>query len=108
MTAQTTRRDILKRSLAMAGLGGLGIPQWAVPGLAQGETLMEFTDMPENFKLIRGPDRRIIDVRHIDGPITPADKFFTTQHYGHPEIDVSTYRLKVSGLVDKLALAFDG
>jgi DMSO/TMAO reductase YedYZ molybdopterin-dependent catalytic subunit len=101
VTEQTTRRDILKRSLAMAGLGGLGIPDWAVPALAQGETLMEFTDMPENFKLIRGPDRRIIDVRHIDGPITPADKFFTTQHHGHPEIDSATYRLRVSGLVDK-------
>ena len=108
MTEQTTRRDILKRSLAMAGLGGLAIPQWAVPALAQGETLMEFTDMPENFKLIRGPDRRIIDVRHIDGPITPADKFFTTQHHGHPEIDVAAYRLRVSGLVDKpLSLSMD-
>lgn len=101
MTEQTTRRDILKRSLAVAGLSGLAIPQWAVPALAQGETLMEFTDMPENFKLVRGPDRRIIDVRHIDGPITPADQFFTTQHHGHPEIDVDSYRLRVSGLVDK-------
>lgn len=108
MTKQTTRRDILKRSLAMAGLGGLGIPEWAVPALAQGETLMEFTDMPEGFKTIRGPDRRIIDIREIDGPITPADKFFTTQHHGHPEIDVATYRLRVSGLVDKaLSLSMD-
>ena len=101
MTRQSTRRDILKDSLALAGLGALGIPQWAVPALAQGETLMEFTDLPEEIKLIRGPDRRIIDVRHIDSFLTPADEFFTTQHYGHPEIDVSTYRLQVSGLVDK-------
>ena len=101
MTRQSTRRDILKDSLALAGLGALGIPQWAVPALAQGETLMEFTDLPEEIKLIRGPDRRIIDVRHIDSFVTPAVEFFTTQHYGHPEIDVSTYRLQVSGLVDK-------
>ena len=106
MTEQTTRRDILKRSLAMAGLGGLGIPQWAVPALAQGETLMKFTDLPDEIKLIRGPDRRIIDVRHIDGPITPTDQFFTTQHHGHPEIDATAYRLRISGLVDKpLALS---
>jgi len=49
----------------------------------------------------RTPDRRIIDVRHIDGPITPRDQFFTTQHYGHPAIDGSSYRLQVSGLVDR-------
>ena len=106
MTEQTTRRDILKRSLAIAGLGGLGIPEWAVPALAQGETLMEFTDQPKEFELSRTPDRRIIDVRRIDGPITPADKFFTTQHHGHPELDVAAYRLRISGLVDKpLALS---
>ena len=108
MTRQSTRRDILKDSLALAGLGVLGIPQWAVPALAQGETLMEFTDLPDEIKLIRGPDRRIIDVRHINSFLTPADQFFTTQHYGHPKIDVSMYRLQVSGLVDKpLALSIE-
>ena len=101
MTRQTTRRDILKGSIAMAGLGVLGIPEWAVPALAQDETLMEFIDLPDEIKLIRGPDRRIIDVRHIDGFFTPIDQFFTTQHYGHPEIDAATYRLRVSGLVDE-------
>ena len=106
MTRQTKRRDILKGSLAMAGLGALGIPEWAVPALAQGETLMKFTDLPDEIRLIRGPDRRIIDVRHIDGFFTPTGQFFTTQHYGHPEIDAATYRLRVSGLVDEpLALS---
>ena len=79
----------------------MGIPEWALPALAQGETLVPFTDMPENFPLTTGPDRRIIDIRKIDGPFTPPDQFFTTQHYGHPEIDLATFRLKVSGLVDK-------
>ena len=101
MTRQTTRRDILQRGLTMAGLGALGIPEWAVPALAQSETLMEFTDLPEEIRLLRGPDRRIIDVRHIDGLFTPIDQFFTTQHHGHPEIDAATYRLRVSGLVDE-------
>ena len=106
MTRQTTRRDILQSGLTMAGLGALGIPRWAVPALAQGETLMEFTDLPDEIKLIRGPDRRIIDVRHIDGLFTPIDEFFTTQHYGHPEIASSSYRLRVAGLVDEpLALS---
>ena len=90
----------------MAGLGVLGIPEWALPALAQGETLMEFTDLPSEINLIRGPERRIIDVRYIDGLFTPIDQFFTTQHYGHPDIDTATYRLRVSGLVDEpLALS---
>ena len=101
MTKQSTRRDVLKGSLAVAGLGALGIPEWAFPAMAQGETLMEFTDLPDEINIIRGPDRRIIDVRHIDGPFTPIDQFFTTQHYGHPEIDTATYRLRISGLVDE-------
>ena len=83
----------------------MGVPEWAFPALAQGETLVEFTDLPDEIVLERTPDRRIIDVREIDGAITPADKWFTTQHYGHPEIDVDAYRLKVSGMVDE-ALEF--
>src|SRR5438552_3078311 len=104
MTKQSTRREILKGSLAVAGLSVLlpgAIPEWALPVLAQGEALVPFTDMPENFPLVTGPDRRIIDIRKIDGPFTPKDQFFTTQHYGHPEVDPATYRLKISGLVDR-------
>ena len=100
MAKETSRREVLKGGVALAGLGALGVPEWAFPALAQGETLVEFTDLPEEIVLARTPDRRIIDVREIDGPITPADKWFTTQHYGHPEIDVDAYRLSVSGLVD--------
>ena len=49
----------------------------------------------------RTPERRIIDIRHIDGVFTPINQFFTTQHYGHPEIDRATYRLRISGLLDE-------
>ena len=101
MSRETTRREVLKGGAAMAGLGALGFPEWAFPALAQNETLVEFTDLPDEIVLARTPDRRIIDIREIDGPITPADKWFTTQHYGHPEIDVSSYRLEISGLVDR-------
>ena len=101
MTTQTTRRDILKGGLAAAGLGVLGIPEWALPALAQGETLVPFTDLPPTINLTPAPDRRIIDVSKINGPFTPRDQFFTTQHYGHPEIDPATFRLKISGLVDR-------
>lgn len=48
MTISNTRRDILQASLALAGLGVPGIPQWALPARAQSEALVAFTDLPEN------------------------------------------------------------
>jgi DMSO/TMAO reductase YedYZ molybdopterin-dependent catalytic subunit len=101
MTNQQSRRDILKGTLALAGLGVVGVPDWVFPVLAQGETVVPFTDLPEKIVLAPAPDRRIIDIRTIDGPLTPADQFFTTQHYGHPEVDPATFRLKLSGLVER-------
>jgi DMSO/TMAO reductase YedYZ molybdopterin-dependent catalytic subunit len=108
MANETTRREILKGGLAVAGLGMLGIPEWALPALAQGETLVEFTDLPEKIVLVPTADRRIIDIRYIDGFYTPKDNFPTTQHYGHPVIDPAAFRLKVSGMVGKpLSLSLD-
>jgi len=108
MMNQRSRREILKGGLAAAGLGVLGVPEWVLPALAQGETLVPFTDIPDNVRWDTPPDRRLLDVRTIEGPFTPADKFATTQHYGHPTVDMATYKLKVSGLVDKpLQLTLD-
>jgi DMSO/TMAO reductase YedYZ molybdopterin-dependent catalytic subunit len=101
MPNQTTRRDVLRGGLAVAGLSALGIPEWALPAIAQGETLVPFTDIPENLRWETPPDRRLLDIRTIDGPFTPKDKFATTQHYGHPVVDPATFRLKVTGLVDR-------
>ena len=108
MTNTSTRRDILKGTLAVAGLGVLNIPEWALPALAQSETLVPFTDLPETITLVRSPERRIIDIRMIDGPFTPRDQFATTQHYGHPALDAATFRLRVSGLVNQpMSLSLD-
>ena len=101
MTNQHTRRDMIRGSLAVAGLSVFGLPEWAIPAVAQGEALVPFTDIPETFPTVTAVDRRVIDVRKIDGPLTPRDLFFTTQHYGHPEVDPATFRLKISGLVDR-------
>lgn len=109
MANETTRRDMLKRTgFAAAGLGVLGVPEWALPALAQGETLVPFTDWPANFNPNPAPDRRLFNTQTIAGAVTPADQFFTTQHYGHPVVDPATYRLKVSGLVNSsLSLSLD-
>jgi DMSO/TMAO reductase YedYZ molybdopterin-dependent catalytic subunit len=96
-----TRRDILKGGLAVAGMSMFALPEWALPVLAQGETLVPFTDIPENVRWEVPPDRRTLDLRTIDGPFTPANKFATTQHYGHPDVDVATYKLKLTGLVNQ-------
>jgi len=101
MANETTRRSMLKTTtLAAASLGLLGMPDWALPALAQGETVVPFGDWPETFNPTPGPDRRLFDTRTITSPFTAKDQFFTTQHYGHPVVDPAAYRLKVSGLVN--------
>ena len=100
MPKYITRRETLRRGLTATSLLGLA-PNWAIPALAQGESLVPFTDLPANFNPTPTPDRRTLDVRKIDGPFTPKDQFFTTQHYGHPVIDPATFSLKVSGLVER-------
>ena len=100
MKTDSTRRTILKGSLAMAGLGIAGLPDWALPVLAQGDSVVQFTDIPENVRWDTPPDRRMLDVRTIDGPFVAPDKFATTQHYGHPDVDMATYKLKLTGMVN--------
>ena len=100
MKPETTRRTILKGGLAMAGLGIVGVPEWAMPALAADDTLVQFTDIPENVRWDTPSDRRMLDVRTIDGVFTPADKYATTQHYGHPDVDMASYKLKITGLVN--------
>jgi DMSO/TMAO reductase YedYZ molybdopterin-dependent catalytic subunit len=103
-----TRREILGGSLALASLSLLGIPEWAWPALAEGETLVPFTDIPKDANFTPAPDRRNLDIRTIEGPFTPKDQFFTTQHYGHPMVDPAAFRLKISGLVEHpLSLSLD-
>lgn len=99
MTNELTRREILRGGVA--GLGALALPEWAFPALVQGEELVQFTDYPEGWKTERGPETRFYDIRTIDGPFTPANEFFTTQHHGHPQIDGASFRLKVSGMVER-------
>jgi len=101
MTSEINRRKMLKGSLALAGLTVFGVPEWAIPAPTEDETLVPFTDLPKDMNLTPTADRRILDIRNIDGPFTPKDQFFTTQHYGHPDVDPATFRLRVSGLVDR-------
>src|SRR5581483_1914078 len=100
MPEQITRRDTLKQSLAAAGLFALA-DQWANHALAQDGADVPFIDYPADYKINVNPkaENRFLDIRTIDGEITPNDQFFFIQHYNRPEIDPNTYRLKFTGMV---------
>ena len=77
-----TRRELLKGGLAVAGLSLFGVPEWALPALAQGETLVPFTDLPENANFTPAADRRLLDVandrRRHSRPRTSSSRRSTT------------------------------
>jgi DMSO/TMAO reductase YedYZ molybdopterin-dependent catalytic subunit len=102
MPDQMSRRDSLKQGLAAAGVFAF-LP--ALPALAQDEKDISFTDYPANYKVNGNPkaENRFLDIRTIDGHITPNDQFFFIQHYNRPEIDANAYRLKFTGMVNKPA-----
>lgn len=103
MAQQISRRESLKRGLAVSGLFALA--DWAMPALAEGETDIPFIDYPANYSPNSNPNatNHLLDIRKIDGMVTPVDQFFFTQHYNRPEIDPNTYRLKLTGMVNKPA-----
>jgi DMSO/TMAO reductase YedYZ molybdopterin-dependent catalytic subunit len=76
------------------------VPEWALPALAQGETDVPFIDVPDTFNPNPADGaRRLLDLRKIDGVLTPVDQFFFIQHFDKPEIDAASFRLKLTGLV---------
>lgn len=108
MGHQVGRRDVLAGGMAAGALWALGVPEWTLPALAQGETIEPFLDVPATFTTAPGADVRVLDIRRVDRLLTPRDEFFAIQHYGQPEVDAASYRLKIGGLVDRpLALSMD-
>ena len=78
------------------------VPEWALPALAQGDVDVPFTDIPATFNPSPADGaRRSLDLRKIDGLITPTDQFFFIQHFDKPELDAARHRLTLTGLVDK-------
>jgi DMSO/TMAO reductase YedYZ molybdopterin-dependent catalytic subunit len=100
MSEQHSRREVLRGGLAAATVGMLGVPDWVLPALAQGATVVPFLEFPETFNANPAPDRRMFDTRTLESFVTPKDQFFTTQHYGHPVLDEATFKLYVGGLVN--------
>ncbi len=95
------RRKLIKSGL-IAG-SAASFPSLVLPALAQGETLIPFTDMPADYQ--RGPAQpgavHFLDTRKISSFYSDNKDFYVVQHYGQPELDLDTFSLKISGLVDK-------
>ena len=103
MSERMTRRETLKRGLAATSLLALW-PDWNSPAMAQDAGDIAFTDIPADFSTFYPKtNSRMLDIRKIDGPVTPVDQYYAVQHFDRPQIDPATYRLKLTGLVKKPA-----
>ena len=100
---ETDRREVLKSGLALGGLAATaGMPFWSKLALAQGEELVPFTDMADFATPEKKPGGIYFqDTRLVDSFYTPNDQFYVVQHYGHPDVDVANFKLRLTGLVDR-------
>jgi len=102
MINKISRRAAIQGGAALAGLAALGFPAWAASP-ANGEEVIPWTDVPQGFDPAGGTGPHSLDTRTLQKSsfITPTDDFFAVQHYGPTQVDPATYKLRVSGLVNK-------
>ncbi len=91
------RRDFLRRSGLT--LTGLLLSPWVIYAFPsrEGEVLIPFADQPPK----PSSSRVLLDWNEFDSFITPNEKFFKVSHYGEPEVDLASWKLEISGLVEK-------
>ncbi len=95
------RRRMIRQSLHV----GLLAASW--PVVAHCETLLgeqiealDWDDLPDSFVVGVRPGVKFYDLSKLDSSIVGNDEFFTLQHHGIPSLDVSTWRLSISGLTE--------
>ena len=104
MLTHPSRRTVITHlGLAGAALPLMRIPAWALPQswLTANETVIPFTDVPENFTTRRGDVASRIDLRELRTAITPNDAYFVVQHYNRPAIEAAAFKLDMRGLMGK-------
>jgi DMSO/TMAO reductase YedYZ molybdopterin-dependent catalytic subunit len=96
MSSPLSRRDFVGRgaaaAAALAGTGSL----FALPPLADGETLVPFLTPQEI-----SAERPMVQWDQLTSWITPTKEFFFVGHYGYPETKAEGWTLDVSGFVQK-------
>jgi hypothetical protein len=91
MAGTLSRREMMKGALTTAaGLAALNLPLWALPPLAQGKTPVVFTDFPQILMQTPEPGRAFSIPELSTNFITPADQYYTFQHFAQPMIDPAT------------------
>ena len=99
------RRKVLKGALGTSVLaaGVVTAPNLLFPALAQGERLVPFIDEQSEaftWNPIQPNSTHWQDTRQISNRFTDNDEFYLVQHYGQPEVNNDSWRLKVTGMVD--------
>jgi DMSO/TMAO reductase YedYZ molybdopterin-dependent catalytic subunit len=90
---------MIKGGAAFASAAAMGWLGGVLPALAQGEEVVAWTDMPAG----GGRGGASLDIRNVQASafITPTENFYLVQHYGNMTVDSATYKLRVTGLVNK-------
>jgi hypothetical protein len=105
-----TRRQMLKHmGVVSVGLAATPVPGWPASWFRQEDLVVPFTDIPDTFTGRRGaaqeefPGQSLVaqDLRALNSWITPVEDFFAVSHYGYPELEASSYRLELTGLVQR-------
>ena len=103
MSREISRRDIIRNGAALAGIAALGLPKWMLAAQSQSEEVIPWTDIPANFVPSPPTGLRTLDTRTLQRStfITANDDFFAVQHYPVPTVDPASYKLRMTGLVNK-------
>jgi DMSO/TMAO reductase YedYZ molybdopterin-dependent catalytic subunit len=94
------RRDLLKGASAWAVLSAIPRGLW---GMAEDEELIDFADLG-TFKIenhAATPRVKFFDLRRLTSFYTPQAEFFEFHQTEYPRVNVSTWRLNVTGFVEK-------
>ena len=97
--SNVTRRDVLQGLFAASVAYEFGGAPVLV--LAQGETVVPFTDVPPPAPPAPGaaPPPVRFDPKNLTSFIVSNDEFFAVAHYGIPTVDPASYILRVTGVV---------
>lgn len=94
MNSSLSRRDMIKGSVAFAAMALARYPLSAFGAAAEEGEVIPFLDVQPV-----SPARPMLKWQDLTDWITPTDRVFAVKHYGDATLDLSNYRLEISGLV---------